>query len=142
MTSCFVAVVATYMLYCTVLCLYFFVLTFLSSARLVVGWCWEEVVVGAVSLIFADKEGQAFNWIRALIKVAVAIVAFLLGREVERRTRILTGSKLEALRESMIEKVGNEKANDGVQLGPLSTCTAPEVSVNPIVSDNASASTY
>lgn len=110
----------------------------LMALRLVVGWCWEEVIGSAVDLIFPHQSSILFQWVRVLIKVAVSVAVFFIGLEIERRTGVLTTTKLEALRNSVIERTGSvelhhqtathEVANETVTISPL----APAV-----INDNA-----
>lgn len=47
--------------------------------RLVVGWTWEEFVIGCFTRILEEKESLEYKWYQALIKIAVAMAVFMLG---------------------------------------------------------------
>ena len=67
-------------------------------------------MVSAVDLIYESSTDEAHTWLRAMIKLALAVIAFFIGREIEVRMNVLRCEELEALRESVVERSKSHSA--------------------------------
>ena len=70
--------------------------------RLTVGWSWEEFVISCIGYLTANPDQSLGEmWLRASIKIIIAVFVFFLGRYVELKSGILKQEELQEVRNSV-----------------------------------------